>query len=174
MNARYSRHIRVSAIALLSVAVALVAAACVPAHATDKGNAATNRVAFTKAEDYAACMREHGFPKFPDPTPSQGPAGDPFSGSQPSQSRGMYISGAFFSLSGTDTSSPQFQKAQQTCSPSLGVNARRACVVRCPEHENEAGRPGLLNLHARPRPSHVPGPLVRDSAGDLKSARFHY
>jgi hypothetical protein len=50
-------------------------------------------------DKFSACMRSHGVPKFPDPTPSSG--------------GGMNL--AISPGSGLDPKSPQFQAAQKTC-----------------------------------------------------------
>jgi len=56
-----------------------------------------------KALEYAACMRSHGVPKFPDPTVKNGTVG-------------FNISAA----DGIDPSSPQYQAALQACSSLRG------------------------------------------------------
>jgi hypothetical protein len=48
---------------------------------------------------FAACMRSHGYPNYPDPTFGSG---------------GM-VSQSLSAKSGMDPNSPQFQKAQKTC-----------------------------------------------------------
>ncbi len=48
-----------------------------------------------QALKFAACMRSHGVPKFPDPTSKGG--------------------GITFSLRGVDPNAPQYQRAQKTC-----------------------------------------------------------
>jgi hypothetical protein len=54
-----------------------------------------------KALDYAACMRANGVPKFPDPN-----------------AQGVLVE----SQGGVDLNSPQFRKAQQTCSADLNLS----------------------------------------------------
>ena len=121
MDARLVRRPAALAIALLAGAALLGATACGPTGSNAPGKPRTS--AFPQAERYAACMRAHGYPSFPDPTAAKPTSGGPLSGSPPSQGLGMYLDGAFFPLAGVDTNSQQFHRADQACSALLGTTS---------------------------------------------------
>jgi hypothetical protein len=113
---RRSRLARASLLALALAAVAglgLLASACGGSPAAQvaqapSSNSSTNSSAQSSgsgsgnARAYSACMRKHGVPNFPDPD---------------SQGRIQITSGrnANGQVTGVDTKSPQFKKAQQAC-----------------------------------------------------------
>jgi hypothetical protein len=79
----------------------------------------------TQALESASCLRDHGFPNFPDPivtsTPPTPPSGPPSSGSGTAGST-YYGNGILFRVPGSiDTSSPTFQAAAKACNSPLYI-----------------------------------------------------
>ncbi|HEY2304347.1 MAG TPA: hypothetical protein VGI05_00545 [Streptosporangiaceae bacterium] len=64
------------------------------------GTSQQQQARVTQALDFSRCMRAHGVADFPDPSTSNGGIG--------------------YNLSGVDTSSPQYQSAQQACRSQSG------------------------------------------------------
>jgi hypothetical protein len=95
---------RAVAIAAALAGVALLAAACgggsAPATATPAAQGGSNSASTADALPYTQCMRAHGVPNFPDPSPNAG--GKPFTGQSLQQA-------------GVDPSSPQAQAAGRAC-----------------------------------------------------------
>jgi hypothetical protein len=80
----------------------------------------------TQALESAKCMRDHGFPDFPDPivtsTPPSRPTVPPGSGTGGPAYSTSYSNGILFIIPGSiDTSSPAFQAAAKACNSQLYV-----------------------------------------------------
>jgi hypothetical protein len=89
---------------LLALLLAPVAAGCGSNHpTTSTGGASAQNSDVTAAYSYARCMRSHGVPSFPDPHVS-------ISGNRGSVG---------FAVNPSETGSPKFKTAQQTCSKIL-------------------------------------------------------
>jgi hypothetical protein len=94
-TASHDRH-RVLAVALLALTCAVALAACGSSSNSSSGSGLKGRAAMLQ---FASCMRAHGVPNFPDPSPGGG----------------LHIDQS----SGINPSSPAFQSAQNTCSKLL-------------------------------------------------------
>lgn len=103
--------LRSLAVALLAGAVGVLAAACGQQPNTGSGG----HTLTDNLTAYASCMRSHGLPAFPDPTP-----GSP----QNAQSIGFSAGGQSFSFdlggTGIHPGSQAFQSAQAACQGNLG------------------------------------------------------
>jgi hypothetical protein len=95
---------RAAAVVAALAGVALLAAACggggTSATSPSGSQGGSDSVDTTSGVAYTQCMRAHGVPNFPDPSPNAN--GKPFTGQSLQQA-------------GVDPSSPQFQPASQAC-----------------------------------------------------------
>ena len=134
-----SKPARILMIALIAIACALAVDAC--------GSGGKSQAASDGGLKFAACMRSHGVPNFPDPTPGGG---------------GIKIP------SGVDPASPSFQSAQRACQkllpggpPSLkGSESRKLQLVKLAQCMRRHG------LTTFPDPTNSP-PVAPPSGGGI-------
>ena len=131
----------------------LVLAACGGASGSGSAPTATNRSQSASLVAFAACMRSHGVPSFPDPT--TGPEGPNSFG----------IDGYIFNLpANLDTQSPAYETANQNCQK-LIQNAGGG-FHPLPEKAREAAFAHARCMRAQGVPN-FPDPVVSTSDGGI-------
>ncbi len=105
-------------VGILAAAVAALAAACgqSPSGGNPAASSGTGSSVASRAVAYASCMRAHGLPKFPDPTPGGHGQGPVLGFSINGQSESFNLAGT-----GIDPISSQFAAAQKACIGKMGM-----------------------------------------------------